>query len=458
MSLAFAGSNASQRRKTQSSPAGVPVSDFENLDYYELLGVSRSAPFDEIKRAYRREISKYHPDRFANAMPHEQAYASERSQRITEAYSILSDTAARSAYTRGQALEHGARGPRPAAVPQQRDHQAELYDQALDHLKAGRLLQAVGTLRQLQQINPFYRNSAELLAQVEAQLNQRSERPARRFSPLILAGGMIGGVVVLALVAWMLGFGRGATAARAPTSTAAPIAAVATPLATTAPAPTAAPPTAAPPTAVSPTQPPPTARPTVAPTATPPPAEPTTVGAEQGQILVADSFAGPGWADLRGPVWQVGYQNRRYRVQGEAGSGAIWSYRTMPAKDASIGVDLQVANGEGGLMLRFLDANNYLSVVLNPSQTSYRIEQQRGGALNALAGGQSGAINAGTDAINRLVVRVRGNTMQVFVNGQQLAEASANDAPDSARYGLLVLAKDTAAEAFFDNLEIRTLE
>jgi len=102
-----------RERKTQSSPAGVPVSDFENLDYYELLGVSRSAPFDEIKRAYRREISKYHPDRFANAMPHEQAYASERSQRITEAYSILSDTAARSAYTRGQALEHLQRARAP---------------------------------------------------------------------------------------------------------------------------------------------------------------------------------------------------------------------------------------------------------------------------------------------------------------------------------------------------------
>ncbi len=75
-----------------------------------------------------------------------------------------------------------------------------------------------------------------------------------------------------------------------------------------------------------------------------------------------------------------------------------------------------------------------------------------------LAGGQSEAINIGTDAINRLVVRLRGNHLQVFVNGQQIAETDANNAPATARYGLLVIARDTAAEAFFDNLEIHALE
>ena len=96
-------------------------------------------------------------------------------------------------------------------------------------------------------------------------------------------------------------------------------------------------------------------------------------------------------------------------------------------------------------------------MVLNPSQTSYRVEQQRGGALNALAGGQSAAINAGADAVNRLVVQLRGDNLKVFVNGQQLADTTAT-APDTARYGLLVIAKDTASEALFDNLEIRALE
>ena len=159
-----------------------------------------------------------------------------------------------------------------------------------------------------------------------------------------------------------------------------------------------------------------------------------------------------------GPGWQVGYQGQQYRIGANRGVGTIWSYRTGPAKDISIGVDIQATAGEGGLLVRFQDAGNYVSISLNPSRTSFRVEQHDSGATNVIAGGQSEAIETGEEAINRLVVRLRGSTMEIMVNGQSLASADAPGAPDSARYGLLVLTSDSAAEAFFDNLEIRRLD
>jgi len=454
------------------------VSDFENLDYYDLLGVSRSASFDEIKRAYRREISKYHPDRFVNATPEEQDYARLRSQRLTEAYGVLSDFASRSAYNRGQhARPSGPRPPRPSTPPQQRDHQAELYDQAIAHLNSGRLLQAIGTLRQLQQINPFYRDSAELLSAAEAQFNQRPKQPTRSpLRSLMLMGGIVAGVAVITVAAWMLN-ARFISVSRAVTGATSIAIAVTEPartaLPTAAPEPTAAAPAPAVEPATSPPTELPTAEPTMAPTAAPTLAPtlaatvapaPTIaataapIAAEQGAVLLTDRFDGSGWADVSGSGWRVGYQGRRYHISSDAGNGPIWSYRTAPEKDVSIGLDVQVTRGEGGVLVRFLDAANYVSVVINPSQTSYRLEQQSGGATNVLAGGQSDAINLGADAINRLVIRLRGNHIQILANGRQLAEADANNAPDTVRYGLFVLAKETSAEAFFDNLEIRALE
>jgi len=459
-------------------PRGGIVSDFENLDHYDLLGVSRSASFDEIKRAYRREISKYHPDRFVNATPEEQAYARLRSQRLTEAYGVLSDFATRSAYNRGQhARPASGRAPRPSIPALQRDHQAELYDQAIAHLNSGRLLQAIGTLRQLQQINPFYRDSAELLSAAEAQFNQRPQQPTRSpMRSLIMLVGIIAGVAIVTGAAWVLnarfisvsraitGATSVAIAATEPPARASEPTAAPEPTGTSAPTtqPAASAPTELPtpePT-LAPTEAPtlvpneaPTLAPTLAPAST---AVPTT--AEQGAVLLTDTFNGSGWADVRGQGWRVGYQGQRYHIRSDAGIGPIWSYRIAPDKDVSIGLDVQVTTGEGGVLVRFLDAANYVSLVINPSQTSYRIEQMSGGSANVLAGGQSEAIKLGADAINRLVIRLRGNHIQVFANGEQLAEADANNAPDTVRYGLFVLAKEAPAEAFFDNLEIRTLE
>ena len=54
-------------------------------DYYQILGVSRSANDDELKKAYRKLALKYHPDK------NKQPGAEERFKEIAEAYEVLSD-------------------------------------------------------------------------------------------------------------------------------------------------------------------------------------------------------------------------------------------------------------------------------------------------------------------------------------------------------------------------------
>jgi molecular chaperone DnaJ len=76
-------------------------------DYYEVLGVSRNADAEELKKAFRRLALKYHPDRNAG-----DPEAAEKFKEITEAYDVLSDPEKRQRYDRyGHAGLEGVRMP-----------------------------------------------------------------------------------------------------------------------------------------------------------------------------------------------------------------------------------------------------------------------------------------------------------------------------------------------------------
>lgn len=79
----------------------------DKRDYYEVLGVSRSASDDEIKRAYRKLAKKYHPD----SNPGDKT-AEARFKEASEAYAVLSDPDKRRQYDQfgHSAFEGGAGG------------------------------------------------------------------------------------------------------------------------------------------------------------------------------------------------------------------------------------------------------------------------------------------------------------------------------------------------------------
>jgi curved DNA-binding protein CbpA len=80
--------------------------------YYEMLDVPASASVDEIKRAFRREIAKYHPDKVQHLGKEFQEIAATKAAELTQAYKTLTDESLRAEYD--TLLETGEAAPAPA--------------------------------------------------------------------------------------------------------------------------------------------------------------------------------------------------------------------------------------------------------------------------------------------------------------------------------------------------------
>lgn len=86
-------------------------------DYYQLLELPPTASGEEIKKAFRQQIAKYHPDKVQHLGKEFQEMAAGRAAELTEAYRILSDEKRRAEYERQRAAEGGASAVPPAPAP-----------------------------------------------------------------------------------------------------------------------------------------------------------------------------------------------------------------------------------------------------------------------------------------------------------------------------------------------------
>jgi curved DNA-binding protein len=75
-------------------------------DYYQILGVSKSASEDEIRKAFRKLAREYHPDR----NPENREEAEAKFKKINEAYGVLSDSQKRAEYDQMRQSSYGSSG------------------------------------------------------------------------------------------------------------------------------------------------------------------------------------------------------------------------------------------------------------------------------------------------------------------------------------------------------------
>ena len=135
-------------------------------NYYTILGVTKNATFDEIKKVYLKLAQKYHPDRYTDA--EEKKTAHEIFARITAAYRTLSDEKLRAKYDESL-IKHVTDADEAKKI--QADN---LFKRAVEHLEEGESWPAMNLLRTAYSYNASPLNLSYLgLAQVYTKRNQQ---------------------------------------------------------------------------------------------------------------------------------------------------------------------------------------------------------------------------------------------------------------------------------------------
>lgn len=412
--------------------------DFDQFDHYQILSVGRGASLNEIKKAFRQEIASYHPDRFVRANEAERDYARARSQRINEAFRVLRDSKLRENYDNtmqpgritGRYQRTGRHGePIPTTPLNPRDHQAELYNTAVEHIEAGRLLQAVAVLRRLQQINPFYKDVATLLSSTELSINARQMtlpiESIRRSSWLTISVAAL--VLILIGVGWLLNERLEITGSNlAPTQTATPVIEnTATPIITRTPRATYTPTPALP-------------------TSTPDPS-----------VFIDDDFSNANWAEATGDTWRTSYEGKRYRISAEQFGDAAWSYRPLPQADVRIVADVRILQGKAGIVVRYRDDTDFTAVLLAPATQEFVIVQRQGDTFVELTRGTHLAIQTNSELDNLMDVSIVGTEITLSVNGSLVTGLEIPNLAGSARFGMIAVPDSVNADAFFSRFTAR---
>jgi DnaJ-domain-containing protein 1 len=83
---------------------------FTHEDYFTILGVSRDASPEDVKRAYRKKALQVHPDKVAHLSAAEQGEATAEFKKISQAHAVLSDPNRRREYVNYQEIRRGSGG------------------------------------------------------------------------------------------------------------------------------------------------------------------------------------------------------------------------------------------------------------------------------------------------------------------------------------------------------------